>query len=158
MLKIYPLSEKRSLYPILAYWSYSNWYLHRNVPFKIILEDYKRRGEGDSLPYSFIAFWNEFPVGMVSLKETDMITRQDISPWLSALYVSPDYRKRGIGTQLIKSVFSLCSDKSYDRVFLFIDSRNIDELEKFYAANGWIFLDEDIDSDGNRTKILFHQV
>ena len=158
MLKIYPLSERKTLYPILAYWSYNNWYLKRNVPFKLVLQEYKRRAELETLPCSFIAFWGELPVGMISIKETDMLRRQELSPWLSALYVSPEYREKGVGTELIRAVLNFCSYKGFKRIFLFIDSRFMDELEKFYGTRGWIFLDEDIDSDGNRTKILFHEL
>ncbi len=158
MLKIYPLSEKKSLYPILAYWSYNNWYLTRNVSFKIVLHEYRRRAEPDSLPCSFIAFWGELPVGMISIKDTDMISRRELSPWLSALYVSPEYRERGIGTELIKTVQNFSSYKGFKRIFLFIDIRYLEKLEKYYAERGWIFLDEDLDSDGNITKILFHEL
>lgn len=158
MLKIYPLTEKKSLYPILAYWSYQNWYLTRNVPFKLVMHEYKRRSELDTLPCSFIAFWGELPVGMVSIKETDMLRRQDLSPWLSALYVSPEYRNKGIGTDLIQSVLNLCSYKGFKRIFLFIDSRYMNELESFYKTRDWVFFDEDTDSDGKLTKIMFHDL
>jgi GNAT superfamily N-acetyltransferase len=158
MLKIYPLSERKSLYPILAYWSYNNWYMTRNVPFKYVLHEYKRRAEPENLPCSFVAFWGELPVGMVSIKETDMLKRQELSPWLSALYVSPEYRNRGIGNELIQTVLNHCSRKGFQYVFLFIDIRYITQLEKYYKERGWIFLDEETDSDGNRTKILFHEL
>lgn len=158
MLKIYPLSEKQSLYPILAYWSYQNWYMTRNVPFRLVLQEYKRRSGTDMLPCAFVAFWGELPVGMVSLKETDMMKRQDLSPWLSALYVSPEYRERGVGTELIRAVLNLCSYKGFRRVFLFIDSRYMDVLHDYYRNRGWIFLDEERDSDGNMTKILFYEM
>lgn len=158
MLKIYPLSEKKSLYPILAYWSYNNWYLHRNIPFSLVMHEYKKRADFYTLPCSFIAFWNELPVGMISIKETDMLRRQDLSPWLSALYVSPDYREKGVGSELIRTVLNYCYSKGFKRIYLFIDSRFMSSLEKFYGTRGWIFLDEDYDSDGNRTKILFHEI
>jgi GNAT superfamily N-acetyltransferase len=158
MLKIYPLFERKSLYPILAYWSYNNWYLTRKVPFKYVLHEYKRRALPDSLPCSFVAFWGELPVGMVSIKETDMLRRQELSPWLSALYVSPEYRGKGIGNELINAVLNHCSRKGFKIVFLFIDIRYITQLEKYYKDRGWIFLDEETDSDGNRTKILFHEL
>lgn len=158
MLKIYPLFERQSLYPILAYWSYNNWYLKRDVPFKFVLHEYKRRSHPDNLPCSFVAFYGELPVGMVSIKETDMLKRQDLSPWLSALYVSPEYRERGIGDELIKSVLNYCFYKGFKRVFLFIDVRYLTQLENYYKKRGWIFLDEETDSDGNRTKILFHEL
>ncbi len=158
MLKIYPLSEKKTLYPILAYWSYNNWYLHRNVPFNLVLHEYKKRADFDALPCSFIAFWGEVPVGMISIKETDMLRRQDLSPWLSALYVSPEHREKGIGSELIRTVLNYCYRKGFKRIYLFIDSRFMNILEKYYVTRGWIFLDEDFDSDGNRTKILFHEI
>ncbi len=158
MLKIYPLSEKRSLFPILAYWSYNNWYLTRNVSFKLVLHEYKRRSEPDSLPCSFVAFWGELPVGMISIKETDMQSRRELAPWLSALYVSPEYRERGIGSELIRAVLNYCSYAGFKRIFLFIDVRFMEKLENYYTTRGWIFLDEDLDSDGNITKILFHEL
>ncbi len=87
-----------------------------------------------------------------------MLRRQELSPWLSALYVSPEYRKRGIGNELINTVLNHCSRKGFKHVFLFIDIRYITHLEKYYKERGWIFLDEETDSDGNRTKILFHEL
>lgn len=158
MLKIYPLYKKKSLYPILAYWSFNNWYLTRNIPFKIVLHDYKRRARLDSLPLSFIAFWGDLPVGMISIKDNDLANREDLLPWLSALYVIPEHRKKGIGTQLINTVLDTALKMKYGRIFLFIDSRYMDRLEKYYTSRGWIFLDEDTDSDGNRTKILFYEL
>ena len=158
MLKIYSLYEKKSLYPLLAYWSYNNWYLARNIPFNLVLNDYKKRARIDCPPISFIAFWGELPVGMISLKKTDMANREDLTPWLSALYVVPEYREKGIGTQLINTVLDTGLKIKYQRIFLFIDSRYMDMLEKFYARRGWIFLDEETDSDGNRTKILFYEL
>jgi len=87
-----------------------------------------------------------------------MIRRQELSPWLSALYVSPEYRERGVGSELIRAVLNICSYKGFKRVFLFIDCRYMKELENFYKTRGWIFLDDEIDSDGNSTKILFHEL
>jgi predicted N-acetyltransferase YhbS len=158
MLKIHPLYEKKSLYPILAYWSYNNWYIQRDVSFRLVLHDYKRRAAIDPLPLSLVAMWEDLPVGMVSIKDIDMAKREELSPWLSALFVSPDYRKKGIGGKLISSVLSIASSMGYERIFLFIDCRFMNELEKFYKNRGWIFYDEETDSDGNMTKILFHEL
>lgn len=158
MIKIYPLWEKKSLYPILAYWSFNNWYTSRNVPFKLVLNDYKRRALPDSLPCSFVACDDDLPVGMVSVKKSDMLGREGLTPWLSALYVAPEFREKGIGTELIRTVHNFCRHKRYSRIFLFIDIRYIKKLERYYKERGWIFLEEDLDSDGNLTKILFYEL
>jgi len=156
MLTIYPLYEKKSLYPILAYWSYLHWFLHKNLSFNLIMHEYRKRAESDELPCSFAAIWDEFPVGMVSLRKTDLLSREDLSPWLSALYVLPEYRNRGIGSELIETVLNSSRMKGFKRIFLFLDNRDIIELEKFYSSRGWIYLDDGHDCDGNNTKIFYH--
>ncbi len=158
MLRIYPLSEKKTLVPICAYWSYSTWYTFRSVPFSAVLNEYNRRANLRYYPYSYIALWDDFPVGMVSLKESELQRREANSPWLSALYVAPEFRKRGIGTNLIKTVIDDCSNKKASKIFLFLDSRNLNDLEQYYTKRGWSFYDSDIDSDGNRTKILIYKL
>ena len=158
MLRIYTLSEKKSLFPICAYWSFATWYTRRNIPFTAVMNEYKRRSDMDRFPYSYIAFEGELPVGMVSIKETELANREELYPWLSALYVAPEYRNRGIGEKLIDTVITQCTKKKFRRVFLFIDSRNMEFLEKFYKKRGWVYYDEDTDSDGNRTKIFFYEI
>ena len=158
MLKIFPLYEKKSLYPILAYWSYLHWFIDRDLSFNLIMHEYKKRAESDEVPCSFAATWDEFPVGMASLRKTDLLSREDLSPWLSALYVLPEYRKRGIGYELVKAVLDSSRMKGYKRIFLFLDNRDIIELEKYYSSKGWIYLDDDTDCYGNKTKILFYEL
>jgi len=158
MLRIYPLSEKKSLSPICAYWSYGTWYTKRTIPLSAVMNEYQRRADMKTFPYTFIALAGELPVGMVSVKESELARREEISPWLSALYVAPEYRRRGIGDRLIKTVIDDCAGKKYKRVFLFIDSRNMASLERFYRKRGWKYYDEDTDSDGNRTKIFVYEI
>ena len=157
MIRIYPLNEKKSLYPILAYWSFNNWYMGRDVPFRYVLQEYSRRADNESLPYSFVACMNDLPVGMVSIKYNDMLNRPDLSPWLSALYVAPEYRNTGIGGLLISTVLQDCADNGIQRIFLFVDSRYRKKLSDYYSGLGWIFLDEEKDSDGNATRIYFYE-
>ncbi len=158
MLRIYPLSQKKSLSPICAYWSFATWYMKRNIPFSAVMNEYRKRSDMESHPYSFIAIWGELPVGMVSVKESELAAREELSPWLSALYVAPDYRGKGIGERLMETVIDDCRKNKVKRVFLFLDSRNLTALEKYYRKRGWIYYDDERDSDGNRTKIFFYEL
>ena len=54
-----------------------------------------RRG----VPQMFVAEEDGAPVGVVSLWHNDAKTRQDLTPWLAALYIRPDCRGRHIGQQ-----------------------------------------------------------
>ncbi len=158
MLRIYSLSQKKSLSPICAYWSFATWYTRRNIPFSAVMNEYSKRADIEMLPYTFIALWGDLPVGMVSIKESELARREELSPWLSALYVAPEYRQKGIGERLIQAVIEDCRGKKVDRIFLFLDSRNLSGLERFYMKRGWMFYDDERDSDGNKTKILFYEI
>jgi GNAT superfamily N-acetyltransferase len=158
MLDIYPLHEKKSVYPILAYWSYLHWFINRDISFRLVMQEYKKRAEDGELPCSFVAFWDGFPVGMVSIRKTDLLSRDDLTPWLSALYVLPDFRKKGIGSELIAAVLNSSRQKGFGKIFLFLDNRDIAKLEKYYSSRRWIYLDDGVDAYGNNTKIFFYEL
>lgn len=158
MLRIYPLSLKKSLSPICAYWAFATWYTRRSIPFSAVMNEYRKRSDMESYPYTFIAIWGELPVGMVSVKESDLSRREELSPWLSALYVAPEYREKGVGEKLIQAVIDDCQSKGVKKVFLFLDSRNLTRLERYYKKRGWVYYDDERDSDGSRTKILFYEL
>jgi len=50
-----------------------------------------------------------------------------------------------------------CADNGIQRIFLFVDSRYRKKLSDYYSGLGWIFLDEEKDSDGNATRIYFYE-
>ena len=58
----------------------------------------------EALPLTFIAVEGETLVGTVGLWRCDLISRQDLFPWMAALYVAPDARGRGIAGQLQQHV------------------------------------------------------
>jgi len=95
---------------------------------------------------------------MVSVKESELARREELSPWLSALYVAPEYREQRIGEKLIRTVIDDCRRNKMKRIFLFLDSRNLSRLERYYTKRGWIYYDDETDSDGNRTKIFFYEL
>ena len=153
MIKIYPLQEKKIFFPILAFWAYTNWYLTRNIPFNIILNEYKRRAGDTVPPLSFVALIDDVPAGRVTLKENDLAARNDLAPWLSTLYVPPEFRGRRIGEELISRVIEESGRIGYKKLYLFIDNRDFARLEKYYTSRGWQYLDSAPDSDGGTAQI-----
>lgn len=153
MVQIYPLSEKKVLYPIPALWAFINWYLPRDIPFDIILNEYKRRAGGEGPPYTFLAFINNIPAGMVTTKVTDLSSRKDLYPWLSALYVAPEFRNQGIGNVLINHIIDESRKAGHKKLYLFIDNRDLENLEKYYIKRGWQYLNSSPGPDDDMAKI-----
>ncbi len=158
MVKIYHLSEKKVLYPLAAYWAFINWYLPRNLPFTILLNDYKRRAEGESFPYTYLAFIDDIPAGMATLKKADLLSRKDLYPWLSALYVAPEFRNRGIANALINHIINKSQIEGYEKLHLFIDNRYLEKLERYYIKRGWKYLDSSPGPENEISKIYSYNL
>jgi predicted N-acetyltransferase YhbS len=153
-MEIVPLSSCPHFVPVLAHWAYLHWYLHRNVRFSAVEADYKRRANESVLPISWVALERGMPIGMVSLKEYDLQSHRQLTPWLSALYVIPQFRKKGVGEGLIARVIAFATEKGYHAVHLFTDHRNTAYLSGYYEKRGWMLIERAFDNDGNYTEIF----
>lgn len=151
---IKPLSNAPEAIAIAAHWLYLTWYVTRDIPFKVIQLDFQKRYE-TSDPLTFIAFDDELPVGMATLKKHDLWSRKDLTPWLASLFVVPEYRKRGIARKLEQKILQTATEKNLERLYLFLDHREIETLSGFYKRSGWQFLEYSQDNDGNQTEIYY---
>ncbi len=158
LLEITPLCEKSEFAPLLARWTYDEWYQDRSIEFEFILGAFRLRTRDESLPLSFICFYDAVPAGMVTLKLDDLWSRKDLNPWLSSLYVVPEYRNRGVGHKLIDAVIETARKRGCPRLYLFIGSRRREWLEQYYLRRGWEIVDMATDNDGLETKILCRAV
>ena len=60
-----------------------------------------------ALPLTFIAVDGEQLLGTVGLWRCDLITRQDLCPWLAALYVDDAARGKGLATNVTAGSISV---------------------------------------------------
>jgi GNAT superfamily N-acetyltransferase len=84
------------------------------------------------IPCAWVAFLGQDAVGTVSLIELNMDTRPDLTPWLAALFVLPDHRRRGIGTALTRRCEQEARTLGLSRLYLYTTL-----AENFYARLGW---------------------
>ena len=84
-----------------------------------------------SLPTTFIALQDDALLGSASLVR-QTITHQHLSPWLSSVYVDPQYRGRGIASALVGRVEKAAAEMGSEKIYLFTPSS-----EKLYASLGW---------------------
>ena len=151
---IVPLSKCSQYSPILAHWAFFQWYHTRNVDFRAVEADYRRRADSTALPVSWVALADNVPAGMVSLKEHDLSSHAHLSPWLSALYVIPEFRRQGIAAGLIDAVVDYARSKGYKELFLFTDNKNSAYLSRYYTERGWTLYERVRDQDGMEIEVL----
>lgn len=153
-MEIKPLHLAPELGPVLARWSYNEWYRHRSMDYSLVLHAFLARTKDDSLPQSFVAMAEGRPAGMVTLKLDDLWSRKDLNPWLSSLYVVPECRNRGTGHALVRAVIARARELGFFSVNLFLGQSGMEDLGRYYAKRGWEFIGEARDNDGIDTKIM----
>ena len=98
-----------------------------------IEKNLKRRLNRHAPPLTFVAFIGETPVGSASLKIREMDIYPEYLHWLGTVYVLPEYRNRGIGTQIIEHSLSEAKRSgNIKELFLYTHDR-----ERFYTKFGW---------------------
>src|SRR5262245_3691935 len=102
MIRIDSLACHPEWISVLAHWHFAEW--HRLYPgwtAETAEEELTHHDDPRRIPTTLVAAHGIEPVGSVSLVEKDLSGWDQLSPWLASLYVRPDYRRQGIGKQLV---------------------------------------------------------
>lgn len=89
-----------------------------------------------ALPITFVAVEGERLLGTVGLWRCDLISRQDLYPWMAALYVAPEARGQGLAGKLQQHVIGYARAQGYTELFLYSACRD------FYERFGWQYIGE----------------
>ncbi|HCT3401799.1 MULTISPECIES: GNAT family N-acetyltransferase [Klebsiella] len=92
-----------------------------------------------ALPITFVAVEGERLLGTVGLWRCDLISRQDLYPWMAALYVAPEARGQGLAGKLQQHVIGYARAQGYTELFLYSACRD------FYERFGWQYIGECLD-------------
>ncbi|MDY0969920.1 GNAT family N-acetyltransferase [Siccibacter turicensis] len=101
----------------------------------------------DALPLTFIATEGETLLGTVGLWRCDLISRQDLFPWLAALYVEEGRRGEGIGQALQQHVIAYARQQGFSHLHLYAAFRD------YYERFGWEHIGEGIDYPDTRVNL-----
>ena len=100
----------------------------KNNGYRILDKNYRTPfGELD-----LVAFEDDELVGTVCLKTHDMDNKPDLSPWLAGLYVKESWRKKGVGSTLVKAIEQKAVELGINHLFLYTP-----ESANFYSNLGW---------------------
>jgi predicted N-acetyltransferase YhbS len=72
-----------------------------------------RQGE---LPIGVVAFYENELCGVAALTSASMMSHSHLGPWVAACLVSPSYRRRGIGTAMVRALKEVAKNLGYARI------------------------------------------
>ncbi|MFZ1221195.1 MAG: GNAT family N-acetyltransferase [Chthoniobacterales bacterium] len=127
------LADYPEALPILAEWLHREW---GHLRAGDSLEKRKARLEGycnrDRIPLTVVALDGPEVLGSASLVLHDMETRMELTPWLAGVFVGEQYRRRGIGAELVRRIMVEAGRLKVPLLYLYTV-----QSENFYAALGW---------------------
>jgi predicted N-acetyltransferase YhbS len=152
-MEIKYLSEYKEWIPTIADWFYNEWrefYPIDSVNY--VIESIQKRTNTDRIPLTLVAIGDDTVIGTVCLKEFDMDTRKEFSPWLAGLYVRQDHRKKGIGTTLVRAIVSEAKRLRVKDLYLWTQGS-----KDLYIKLGWSVL-ENTEYKGKDVTIMIRKL
>ena len=101
----------------------------------------------DGIPAIYLAFARGQPAGTVGLLRTDLLSRQEFTPWRGVLYVLPEFRGNGIAEQLQAHAICEARRLGFTEIFLYT------KMTGFYERSGWVFMEPEVDDHGEPIRI-----
>jgi predicted N-acetyltransferase YhbS len=135
--------------PEVAEWLFKEWgHLSPGSTLEQRIQRLQERGRDTELPVTFIAVEDGQAVGTVSLVPHDMEIRMNLTPWMASVFVKPEARGRGIGSQLVTFAEEEARRRGISPLYLFTPNK-----QRMYARLGWTAIEE-VEYRGERVTIM----
>jgi len=99
------------------------------------------------LPRWYLMLRDDEIIGSYGLITNDFISRQDLWPWLAALYVEKNERGKGLGAFLLEHGRKEAKELGFFTVYLCTDHIG------YYEKYDWRFIGFGYDAGGEKTRI-----
>ena len=90
----------------------------------------------DVLPVAFVALASGNLIGTASLICNEISSLPRYKHWLASVFVAPEHRRRGWGTQIVRAAVQIAPDYGIDELFLYTRSHM-----DFYQQLGWEYVE-----------------
>jgi len=92
----------------------------------------------ESLPQALVAMKNGKPIGVVEIKFHELSLYPQHKHWLGGVYVSPENRGKGIGSELIQNALKLA--ESHNVAEIYLQTLRLDG--GIYSSLGWAMVEK----------------
>ena len=134
---------------LISKWHYDAWgALYPDQTLDGFRRDLIDSLSADPVPSSWVLEEDGAVIGSASIIMHDMSTNTDLSPWLANVFIRPDKRGRGLGTQLV-----LCAQNEIGKLGVSTLYLYTEDTEGFYEKLGWRVLREEL-YEGRRVSIM----
>src|ERR1044072_4234087 len=136
-MRIENLADHPEALPILAQWQHAEGgHLRPNDTVEKRMVRLRGFATGEQIPLTVVALDGDEVLGSASLIQHDMETRMELTPWLAGVYVGEQYRRHGIGAELVRRIMAEAARLKVPLLYLYTV-----HSENFYGALGWTLME-----------------
>jgi predicted N-acetyltransferase YhbS len=144
------LADHRQFIPLLARWyDRACEVLFPGGSFKARMEALAFSCGRREVPTVIVALRNGALLGSAMLVVHDMQGRMELSPWLAGVFVSPDHRREGVGTALVRRATDEARALGVAKLHLYTAGG-----EDFYARFGWRVMERGYVYKGTEVTVM----
>jgi len=90
-------------------WIYEQWWKKPDNTSEIVLSLLRTHTQKDKVPFTVVALADGQPAGSCCVIENDCVHRPQYAPWVAAVYVKPEFRGRGIVSQVLQEAATIAA-------------------------------------------------
>ena len=145
LIKIDNIVNHSEFIPIIVKWFYDEWYTSYldfgldNLDKAIF--DFEKSIQRENLPVCYVGYINNTVVGTIGLDFKDTPNNLDHIdkgiPWVVDVFVSKDFRNKGVAKELIKFIIEKAKELKFDSLYLWtVDQQDL------YKQFGWVEIEK----------------
>jgi predicted N-acetyltransferase YhbS len=131
MIEIKNFVDCPEVLPLVAEHIHNQWFADKPGHTVEGMLARRRTGQRAAIPIGLVAFSEGVPAGTVSLLDSDLDERRDLTPWLAGLLVFPGFRDQGVGSALTRALCEVGIELGISSMYLYTDKPG------FYRRLGW---------------------
>jgi GNAT superfamily N-acetyltransferase len=120
------------------------WWRGKGYPLEYIEGRVAENLNGTAVPFAVVAHEDGLFLGTASVILSDLDERPEYTPWVAAVWVDPEHRRRGVGAALVRKAAQGALESGTDLVYLCA----LPERRDFYERLGWQRLEENVGRNG----------
>lgn len=121
-LEISFLADRPEALATVSQWVHGEWGHKFHVSLKQMENGFRGRLHRDRIPFTLVGEVDGKPVATSTVVSCDLPARNDLYPWLAAVFVDPACRGRGYGSALVRAACNHVATLGCDELFLYTES------------------------------------
>jgi GNAT superfamily N-acetyltransferase len=138
------LNEVSDYKNVVADRIWNAWWRPHGHLFQVVMDFFDELPETRGIPFCLVAHDDGNYIGSALGLVTDLDERPELSPWVGALWVEPEFRRTGVATALVKEALAEIFAVGNEVAFLCATA----EKRVMYQNQGWQLIEEQVGEDG----------